>query len=488
MFLVIDNHPFHFEMENICRVFFPLERIEVVRGAECPGGGDAALTGLKKDAAGNAVVSASVSVDGRQADFQQALAADAGEKARELAMADCLFSAFVSLCAYVPPWGMLTGVRPSKLMRTLIEGMGEDGARQYFEHKLHVSEEKTALAAGIAAVQRPIIACSGPRSFSLYISIPFCPTRCSYCSFVSHSIAWAKKLIAPYVSLLCTELRDTARIANELGLRLESVYFGGGTPTVLDAQDIRQLADTLDAVFDMSNVREYTVEAGRPDTVTKEKLVVLKKAGVTRLSINPQSFDDAVLEKIGRKHTSRQTLEAFLLAREQGFENINMDFIAGLPGDSAAGFSAGIQKAVALGAENVTVHTLAFKRSAGLVTEKMQQTAFQSTEELLAISKDILQGAGYQPYYMYRQSKSVGNLENTGWAKPGFECEYNIYMMEEIHTVLAAGAGAVTKLKAPNSSLIERIFNFKYPYEYIDRFAEMQARKERIGKFYGEYQ
>lgn len=487
MYLLIDGHNFQYEIENICRIFLPAETLKLVFEKDEIEGEDYALTSLKKGEGGEIFISALVSLNGKSKEEEAQLAADTAEQEVELAISDCLFRAFCELLNYNPPWGLLTGVRPTKLMRSLIEEKGERAANSYFQNSLRVTAEKTKLAADIVEIQRPFIELLRERSFSLYISIPFCPTRCSYCSFVSHSIASAKNLIPEYVELLSQELELTAKIAKELGLRLDTVYFGGGTPTALDSEDIEHLTRLLSKHFNMEGILEYTVEAGRPDTITKDKLEVLKRAGVTRLSINPQSFDDRVLENIGRQHSSKQTIEAFLLARELGFDNINMDFIAGLPGDSPEIFAAGLEKATSLGAENITVHTLAFKRSSSLVTEQREGSVFESTAELLDISKNILSGAGYEPYYMYRQSKTVGNLENIGWAKKDLACLYNIYMMEELHTVLAVGAGGVTKLRAVKSNYIERIFNFKYPYEYINRFEDIKIRKERIEKFYGEH-
>ena len=265
-----------------------------------------------------------------------------------------------------------------------------------------------------------------------------------------------------------------------------SFYIGGGTPTSFTADQLKMITDAVRESIDLSKVQEYTVEAGRPDTITREKLQVLFDAGVTRISVNPQTFNDEVLSNIGRKHTVADFYEAFRTAREIGFDNINMDLIAGLPGDTAESFADSLRQAIALDPENLTVHTLALKRSSELVTEKEWHKAALETVQMLDTASELLTKAGYKPYYMYRQSKCIGNLENVGWCKPGRECIYNVFMMEEIHTVLAAGGGAVTKLKDPYSTKIERIFNFKYPYEYVSRFDELLARKSRVASFYEE--
>lgn len=476
MVLVNLGHDFNYETENLCRVFFPLEKIETVNEDK----DDVRKVVTEKE--GNSV-SVSISFPEGEKSLKKECEEDADF---ELEIATLLFRCLTEITSYVPRWGLLTGVRPSKLMLKLMEEMGRSNAGKYFTDKLLVSEEKTDLAMGVAECEEKIIARSKRNSFSLYISIPFCPTRCSYCSFVSHSIEKTKKLMAPYVENLCEEIRLTGEIAKDLGLCLETVYFGGGTPTTLTAEQLEKLLTTVEESFDLSTCFEYTVEAGRPDTVTREKLQVLKTKGVTRISINPQTFNDNVLENIGRRHTSQETVNAFLLARETGFDNINMDLIAGLSGDDLESFRHTLSVIKELDPENVTVHTLALKRSSTLAGDTTGLSSGILANEMINLSHEKLTENGYIPYYMYRQSKSLGNLENVGWCKKGYECAYNIFMMEECHTILACGAGAVTKLKDPDSDVIERIFNFKYPYEYNDRLSELFERKRRIKEFYSE--
>ncbi len=476
MVLVNLGHNFNYETENLCRVFFPLEKIETVNEDK----EDDRKVVTEKE--GNSV-SVSIAFPEGEKKFEKECDDNADF---ELEIATLLFKGLTEITSYVPRWGLLTGVRPSKLILRLMEDMGKEDAQKYFTEKLLVSEKKTALAMSVAEWEEKIIARSKRNSFSLYISIPFCPTRCSYCSFVSHSIEKTKKLMAPYVENLCEEIKLTGEIAKELGLCLETVYFGGGTPTTLSAEQLEKLLTTVEESFDLSTCFEYTVEAGRPDTVTREKLEVLKKKGVTRISINPQTFNDSVLENIGRKHTSQETLNAFHLARKTGFDNINMDLIAGLSGDTLESFSHTLDVINELDPENVTVHTLALKRSSTLAGDTTGLSSGILANEMINLSHEKLTKNSYIPYYMYRQSKSLGNLENVGWCKKGYECAYNIFMMEECHTILACGAGAVTKLKDPDSNVIERIFNFKYPYEYNDRLSELFERKGRIKEFYSE--
>ena len=406
----------------------------------------------------------------------------------ELVSAQLLYKLLCDFTGLTQPWGILTGVRPVKLLRRLAEESNEEQAVKKFEKDFFVSNEKIALSRETEHNERKILELSKPESFSLYVGIPFCPSRCSYCSFVMASIERAEKLIEPYTKLLCEEIKRTAEIANKLGLRLETVYFGGGTPTTLSAEQLDTVLGTVNNSFDMSTCREFTVEAGRPDTIDSTKLFALKENKVDRISINPQTVNDEVLKTIGRKHTAQQFFDAFELARKCGFDNINTDLIAGLPTDTPESFKNSLDSIVRLNAECITVHTLCMKRASRLTTEGVTLDLQQARDarEMLAYTQNILGQNEYIPYYMYRQSRMVGNLENVGWSKKGFESLYNVYVMDETHTILACGSGGVTKLKRNNPDYLERIFNFKYPYEYIDRFDELIQRKSGIMQFYGQ--
>ncbi len=488
MNLVIINHDYHYELENLVRLFFPNEKIEVTK--EKNGEERFILTELQKEESG-AKISVLLGFDEvfsgeEEHSFSEKLSDETEESFLERKTAQLLFKLLKRATGYTPLWGILTGVRPAKLMTKLSSSWGAEKAKEYFSKELYVSDEKISLASSVAKKEQPIIEKSKKNSFSLYVSIPFCPTRCSYCSFVSHSNESAKKLMPDYVKLLCKEIEETGKIAKLLSLNLESVYIGGGTPTALTADFLKDVTDAIGKNFNITENCEYTIEAGRPDSVTDEKLEVIKKSGAKRISINPQTFSDSVLEAIGRKHTSAMTEKAMLMAREHGFENINMDLIAGLPTDNFESFQRTLSKTLSFEPENITVHTLALKRSSALVTEEKEKGSAAEAQRMLSFAFETLTKNGYEPYYMYRQSKCLGNLENVGWAKKGYECRYNVYMMEECHTVLACGAGAVTKLRSPVSGVIERIFNFKYPYEYISRFDELLERKNRIFEFYEE--
>lgn len=488
MKLYIDNHEFHYELENLCRVFFPNDKIEVIKQLPSNFDGDFIYTSLEKHK-----TETKLTVKVSLTDFCEireiSLPTECGSDDCEREMAILLYELLVKFTGVTPPWGILTGVRPIKLMRRLIGSLGEDGARKYFKNKLMVSNEKTELAVTTQRNENKILELSSPKSFSLYISVPFCPTRCSYCSFVSQSIEKASRLIEPYVVKLCEEIGKTAETVKKLGLKLETVYIGGGTPTTLSASQLERIINAVYAGFDMDICREFTVEAGRPDTVTDERLAAMYNGGVNRISINPQTLNDAVLENIGRKHTAQQTLEAFELARKHGFKHINTDLIAGLPGDSTESFKSTLDRIIALDPESITVHTLAMKKSSALTLNgiELYREDASRTSAMLRYCENVLTSGGYHPYYLYRQSRMVGNLENVGWAKQGFDGLYNVYVMDETHTVFACGAGGVTKLKSGNNDYLERIFNFKYPYEYINRFDEIIRRKERIVEFYDKF-
>lgn len=479
MNLYVKNHNFHFELENLTRLFFPNEKITVLRDFTEP-----QPPYIYTEVSDKITISVNIGSFNKSETAVKKLADDDNE----LVSAQLLYKLLCDFTGLTQPWGILTGVRPVKLLRRLAEESNEEQAVKKFEKDFFVSNEKIALSRETEHNERKILELSKPESFSLYVGIPFCPSRCSYCSFVMASIERAEKLIEPYTKLLCEEIKRTAEIANKLGLRLETVYFGGGTPTTLSAEQLDTVLGTVNKSFDVSTCREFTVEAGRPDTIDIEKLFALKENKVDRISINPQTVNDEVLKTIGRKHTAQQFFDAFELARKCGFDNINTDLIAGLPTDTPESFKNSLDSIVRLNAECITVHTLCMKRASRLTTEGVTLDLQQARDarEMLAYTQNILGQNEYIPYYMYRQSRMVGNLENVGWSKKGFESLYNVYVMDETHTILACGSGGVTKLKRNNPDYLERIFNFKYPYEYIDRFDELIQRKSGIMQFYGQ--
>ena len=413
------------------------------------------------------------------------------ERLRQRALKLSFFRAARDVTGVTPSWGALTGIRPAKLVRTMLEdGMTPAQADRVLRDTYCVSPARRRLALESAEAGLKARSDLRPEDISLYIGIPFCPTRCAYCSFVSQSVERTLGLVEPYLEVLHREITDAARMVQETGLHIKSFYMGGGTPTTLSADQMDRLLTHLNRSFDLSGCVEYCIEAGRPDTIDREKLQVLLDHGVDRISVNPQSLEDHVLTAIGRRHTAQQTVDAFHLAREAGFTNINMDLIVGLPGDTYETFCDTIEKVIALDPENVTVHALALKRSSFITQSGEINKAHADAalaDRMMAYAEKRLTERGLEPYYLYRQSRMAGNLENTGWAKPGTECAYNIFTMDETETVLACGAGGVTKLKNPYSEDLSRIFNFKYSYEYISRYLEILERKEGIAKQYEQF-
>ena len=476
MVLVIDSHPYRYEAEALCRMFLRGRELKIFEGADIPED-DFIYTGVFGDE-----ICVRIRMDGK--DLSAKAETFEGKAAK---LEYLLYEILSEITGLRPKWGTLTGIRPVKLALSMMDGgLSSEEVRRKFREERLVSEEKLDLLLSTAEHERDIRALSKPESVSMYISIPFCPSRCSYCSFTSHAIEKAAKLIPQYVDLLCEELRDTAVLMEELGLHLETVYMGGGTPTVLSPEQMDRVLSTARGSFNFSGVRELTVEAGRPDTITPEKLEVMKKNGVDRISINPQTMDDGVLELIGRKHTAKDVVDAFRMARSFGFDNINMDLISGLPGDDFDKFRRTIDSVLELDPENITLHTLTVKRSANLAGDA-QKMLSRTVDEMNEHAFRCFDEAGYYPYSLYRQKGTGEALENTGFCKPGKEGIYNVFIMDETHTILATGAGGVTKMKDPHGPKIERIFNFKFPYEYIDRFDLMNERKEQVKDFYERY-
>ena len=469
-----------YEAEHTARMFFRMQR------ADCPPpDGDYLLVSAKPYAFLALLRRGGVS-------RWQALPAnpDADLPSREYALCKMLYQFLQRQTGIRPPWGMMTGVRPVRIIHDMrAAGATEQQIEDRFIGHFDCTRQRFDMAKRIADLQRPILEAARPMDCSLYAGIPFCPSRCSYCSFVSRTVGdkATRALVQPYVDCLCRELETMRQVAADCGLDVKTLYIGGGTPTSLSADQLRQLMGKLAGLFDLGRLQEYTVEAGRPDCTDYEKLCVLKEYGATRISINPQTFSDQVLKNIGRKHTARDILDCFAAARRAGHGNINMDLIAGLPGDTVEGFRKSLKTAISLEPENITVHTLTLKRASNLVVEH-RAAAYDDVARMLE-SCTLLEQAGYVPYYLYRQKGTLQNLENIGWCKPGYEGLYNIYIMEEVHTILSAGAGGSTKLVQPGvrHARIERIFNYKYPTEYIDHFDTVLSRKEGVKDFYAEF-
>ena len=397
------------------------------------------------------------------------------------------FRAATGATGVIPPWGALSGVRPGKRVSLLLEaGKSPAQVRRILEGDYKVHPTRVRLGLQTAGAGLRVKASLEPKDICLYVGIPFCPTRCAYCSFVSQDVHRSGHLIEPYLEALYREIDATVRVVDELGLRVVALYMGGGTPTTLSAVQLEQLTGKLSTGFDLSQLYEYTVEAGRPDTVDLEKLAVLREAGVTRISINPQSMEDSVLQAIGRGHTSAEIVDAVGMVRARGFPVLNMDLIAGLPGDTLAGFQRTLRRALDFEAENITVHTLSRKRGSQVTVDQVSVPDALVVGEMLDFAQKTLEEAGYVPYYLYCQKYTAGGFENIGWCKPGTESFYNIAIMEELCTILSLGGGASTKLVAANGQHIQRIFNAKYPYEYVEGIDKILAGKDEIITFYQE--
>lgn len=378
------------------------------------------------------------------------------------------------------PWGMLTGIRPAKTINTYMDmGLTKDESIKKMIETYEMSPEKAELAATVATAERSILEKADKNGISLYIGIPFCPTRCLYCSFTSYPIDIYKTKVDGYVEALIKELKFLGEKAQ--GKRLDSIYIGGGTPTSLSAEHLDKIMGEVSETFDLSNILEYTVEAGRPDTITAEKLKVIKKNGASRISVNPQTMNDETLRLIGRKHTVDDIKRVFYEARSIGHDNINMDLILGLPGEGEAEVKNTMEEIKKLSPESLTVHTLAVKRASRLKETLGEYDLAKAMlmENILGLSAKGAAEMGLAPYYMYRQKNMLGSFENVGYAKKGFESIYNVVIMEETQSIYAAGAGASTKLYDPETDRIERIFNVKNVDEYIGRIDEMIDRKRK---------
>ena len=383
------------------------------------------------------------------------------------------------------PWGTLTGVRPTKIVYTLLEdGKNDHEIRDYLKKEYYVSEKKGDLAIKVASNEKRLLEkLDYNNGYSLYAGIPFCPTTCLYCSFTSYPLAVWKDRVDTYVDAMLKELEFTSRLMKDK--KLDTFYMGGGTPTTLEPEQLDRVLSFFEEHFDTTGLKEYTIEAGRPDSITRDKLLIMKKHGVDRISINPQTMNDDTLKLIGRHHTVEQIKEAFTLARECGFDNINMDLIIGLPGETREHIERTMREVALLAPDSLTVHSLAIKRAARLniFWEKYKDYAMVNTDDIINMTADCAAAMGMEPYYLYRQKNMAGNFENVGYSKPGREGIYNILIMEEKQTIMAVGAGASTKVVFPEENRIERVENVKDVTTYIENIDEMIDRKRRF--FYG---
>ncbi len=493
MKLIIDGQVNVYYVQTLCMIFFPGEKFS----EDCGITPSTPVMHLKvrADEVGYSVdahlaLGEAQAIAHRDYAFRDDVTRD---KLLKLALGDAILAVCGEVCGYRPSWGMLTGVRPSKVATEMLKnGISKTRVKKILSSEYFVIPKKAALATEVALNEARIIATPGKKDCSVYVSIPFCPTRCAYCSFVSYTSKRLLSLIPDYLAKLCDEVKETFACINRLGLNVKTVYIGGGTPTILTAEQLRMLLSVIAESTDVSKLEEYTLESGRPDTITPEKFAVAKNYGVNRVSVNPQILCDEVLQGIGRAHTSEDFYRAYEIAKNAEFKVINTDLIAGLPGDKFSTFAASFDKILALRPENITMHTFCVKKSAEILQKdsKVYDIRGGDTGKCVDYSQIKSMHEGYKPYYMYRQKNTVGNFENVGLATDGNEGLYNIYMMEEVHSIFAAGAGAVTKavdyVPADGSKpFIKRFFNDKYPYEYLRNENSIEKLKE-IELFYQE--
>jgi len=488
--LYLKGHDFEFAAQQIYMCMFPNSHAEFV--AEKPDGGDYIISSLKEEM-GSFVSETEIYLGDKKSCAEAIFPIPGGDdeeekkRASKRAIKTSFYRASLEFLPKTPAWGALTGIRPSKVAAKYIkDGFSEKEAAVAMCEDYFVSPERAALAARCAVRAENMAESTDVRDMSLYVGIPFCASRCRYCSFVSHSIEKARNLVGPYLRMLERELEGLGRAAGEAGLSLRSIYIGGGTPTALSAEELAFVMDCIARNFNVSDAEEYTVEGGRPDTLSVEKIRVIRSGGATRISVNPQTMNDKILAEMDRRHTAEDVVRAIADVRRTGGLLINTDLIAGLPGDNFESFKNSVDRMIGLSPENITVHTLAIKKGSELHRENYILPDGEQTERMVEYAMGALGDSGYFPYYLYRQKYMSGNLENVGYSKPGCESAYNNYIMDELHTILSAGAGGVTKLINRRIGAIERIFNPKYPYEYNNAEQKIEETCARIGEFFGK--
>lgn len=426
-------------------------------------------------------VTTTVTVDGHTCTDSDILpSASETVRLRRQLLQQSLYRAALPMLPAIPAWGALAGVRPTKLTtKHLLNGGTAESADKLMADTYFVTPDRRALA--IACSQSTVKAVNllDEKDLSLYIGIPFCPTRCAYCSFVSRTVGKKTELLEPYLTALLEEIAHTGALLKQSGKTIRTIYIGGGTPSTLSSSQLARLMDAVHTHFDLPRCIEFTVEGGRPDTLDLEKLTTIRQHGADRMSINPQSMIGSVLRASGRPHKSEDILRAYAQAVDAGFTAINMDLIAGLPTDTVDGFKESLDRVAALNPSNITVHTLALKKGADLFERREQLPSAEDVTEMVAYANRTLSSLGYKPYYLYRQKYMSGSFENVGWSRDGMDCLYNIYMMEEIHTILSLGGGGMNKVNLPDGKLV-RFHNPKFPEQYIEMLPNVLQQKDEL--------
>ena len=424
---------------------------------------------------------ASITLDGKTVQAVRRLkTADETVRLRRRALQQSVYLAAVQLLPTQPAWGALAGVRPTKITtKHLLEGGTPKSADKLMKDVYYVTEDRRRLAVDCSQSTVHAVSLMEPEDISVYVGIPFCPTRCTYCSFVSRTIGKKTELLDPYLAALEQEIRCTAQLMRSSGKHLRTLYIGGGTPTTLTTPQMIRLLDTLRESFDFSRCIEFTVEGGRPDTLDAEKLRAIREHGADRMSINPQTMEDPVLRACGRPHKAQDVIRAYHEAEDAGFTAINMDLIAGLPQDSVEGFIRSLDAVAALNPANITVHTLALKKGADLFEKREGLSTAEEVTRMVDYANETLRAHNFKPYYLYRQKYMSGSFENVGWSRDNLDCLYNIYMMEELHTIVSLGGGGMNKVNLPDGTL-RRFHNPKFPEQYIEMIDSVKQQKEEL--------
>ena len=424
---------------------------------------------------------AKITLEGKTATASRRIrASEETVRSRRRALQQSYYLAARQLLPALPAWGALAGVRPTKITtKHLLEGGSAKSADKLLKDVYFVTPQRRKLAIDCSLSTADAARLLDQRDVSLYVGIPFCPTRCAYCSFVSRTVGKRTELIEPYLAALLEEIRLTGQLMANSGRTVRTIYIGGGTPTTLSTEQMSLLLDTIAASFDLSRLIEFTVEGGRPDTLSIDKLRAIAAHGVDRMSINPQTMQDAVLKACGRPHKAADVLRAYREAVDAGFTAINMDLIAGLPMDTVDGFKASLDTVATLLPANITVHTLALKKDADLFQRRENLPSAADVTDMVAYASEVLTGLGYKPYYLYRQKYMSGSFENVGWSRDGKDCLYNIYMMEEVHSIVSVGGGSISKVNLPDGKLI-RFPNPKFPEQYIEMLPSVLEKKKEM--------
>ncbi len=422
-----------------------------------------------------------ITKDGRTVTASRRLrAAEETVRLRRQTLQQSYYLAAIRLLPELPPWGALAGVRPTKIStKHMLSGGTEQSAAKLLEKTYFVTPQRQQLAVDCSRSTVRAASLCDEKDISLYVGIPFCPTRCAYCSFVSRTVGKRTELLEPYLEALMKELEVTGELLARSGRRVRSIYIGGGTPTTLSASQLARLLDAIRDHFDLSRCLEFTVEGGRPDTLDPQKLQTLYLHGADRMSINPQTMVDSVLRASARPHKAADVLKAYQWAVDAGFQDINMDLIAGLPGDDFEGFRYSLDTVAALNPANITVHTLALKKGADLFERRVELPSASQVTRMVEYANGTLRDLGYKPYYLYRQKYMSGSFENVGWSRNDRDCLYNIYMMEELHTILSLGGGGMNKVNLPGGRL-ERFHNPKFPELYIEMIGSVIEDKKKL--------